>query len=304
MARIRSIHPGLFTDEAFAMLGADAQMLLIGLWTESDDQGIFEWKPMTLRMRLRPTKDGHVEPLLAEISAAGCVMKYELAGRQYGAIRNFRKFQRPKKPNAIHPITDDIRTYVALSVASSELDDDEHSEVPNQLPTGGEIAPQMKDEGGRMKDEGKKEKTSAVASRTSPADDSPVFLAIPTNRFETQGEEVPITERFIHDFQEIYPAVDVREQIRAMRGWSISNKDLRKTRKGMTRFINAWLGRQQNSGVSRGTANQNRQKPATAHDKFFAAAASFISDQIGAGEAETGDDSGVVVPISRPLLQA
>ncbi len=70
MARIRSIHPGLFTDEAFVSLTADAQVFLMGIWTEADDQGAFEWKPLTLRMRLRPTKDGPVDDLLDELEAA------------------------------------------------------------------------------------------------------------------------------------------------------------------------------------------------------------------------------------------
>src|ERR1700722_3074478 len=105
MARIRSVHPGLFTDEAFMGLSSDAQVFLIGLWTEADDQGMFEWKPLTLRMRLRPTKDGDVDPILSELEAAQCIKMFEISGRKYGAIRNFRKFQKPKTPNAIHPIT-------------------------------------------------------------------------------------------------------------------------------------------------------------------------------------------------------
>ncbi len=41
MARIRSIHPGLFTDEAFMALSLLARVVLPGLWTECDDQGVF-----------------------------------------------------------------------------------------------------------------------------------------------------------------------------------------------------------------------------------------------------------------------
>ena len=136
MARIRSIHPGLFTDEAFVSISADAQVFLMGLWTEADDQGLFEWKPVTLRMRLRPTKDGSVDGLLEELRAANFIQGYELGGRQYGAVRNFRKYQRPKKPNSVHPITEEIRTYVGLSNASSEL------------------SPQREDGGDKMEEEG------------------------------------------------------------------------------------------------------------------------------------------------------
>lgn len=164
MARIRSIHPGLFTDEAFASLGSDAQMFLIGLWTEADDQGMFEWKPVTLRMRLRPTKDGSVDGLLADLCAVHCIKRFDINGRPYGAIRNFRKFQRPKKPNAIHPMTDEVRTYVGLSAVSSELEADEEEEVL----TKGEIAPQMEDVGCRVEEV--EEKQPDPAARRYPED--------------------------------------------------------------------------------------------------------------------------------------
>lgn len=32
MARIRSVHPGLYTDEAFMTLSMAARVLIVGLW--------------------------------------------------------------------------------------------------------------------------------------------------------------------------------------------------------------------------------------------------------------------------------
>ena len=46
MARIRSVHPGLWTDEAFVSVSMTARLLAIGLWNQCDDQGAFEWKPI------------------------------------------------------------------------------------------------------------------------------------------------------------------------------------------------------------------------------------------------------------------
>lgn len=142
MARIRSIHPGLFTDEAFATLSSDAQMLLIGIWTEADDQGVFEWKPLTLRMRLRPAKDGDVVGMLDEIEASNSVKRFEVDGKLYGAVRNFRKWQRPEKPKNRFPLPDDLRVYVHLSPA-------------NPQPVADESPKPVSEEGGRRKEEGK-----------------------------------------------------------------------------------------------------------------------------------------------------
>lgn len=165
MARIRSIHPSLFTDEQFADLSDAAQVFYLGLLTEADDQGIFEWKPVTLRMRLRPTKDGAAYSLLSEIEAAGKIASYEIDGRKYGAIRNFRKFQRPKSPNAIHPTTQHWRIYVGLEKRTSEPPAGKQSPFPQNV----EKSPQMEEEGGRREEEGgkrEKESDDSAASAT------------------------------------------------------------------------------------------------------------------------------------------
>lgn len=154
MARIRSVHPGLFTDEAWVSCSPLARLLIIGLWTDADDQGVFEWKPLQIKMRLLPGDMAEAAPLLAELERAGMVRRYEVASRAFGAIRNFRRFQRPKKPNALHPITDAIRIFVALDAAGPEPEDDDTAPVPNQFPTASEIPSQMEDVGGRRKEEG------------------------------------------------------------------------------------------------------------------------------------------------------
>lgn len=150
MARIRSIHPGLFSDPEFAGLSSDAQMFYLGLLTEADDNGIFEWNANKLKIRLRPLKDGPIEPLLSELQEAQKIRSYEMGGRQYGAIRNFRRFQRPKSPKAWHPILGDFRIYVGLEPTNGEPPDPQ----PDQFPQNGEMSPQREEEGGRRKGEG------------------------------------------------------------------------------------------------------------------------------------------------------
>ena len=81
MSRIRSVHPGLWTDEQFVSLSAFARLLVIGLWNECDDGGTFEWKPITLKMRLLPADNVDVASLLAEIEDAGIAIRYEIEGK-------------------------------------------------------------------------------------------------------------------------------------------------------------------------------------------------------------------------------
>ena len=67
MARIRSVHPGFFTDEDLVGTSLPARLLFIGLGIEADDKGIFEWKPITIKMRIFPADNVDVEALLSEL---------------------------------------------------------------------------------------------------------------------------------------------------------------------------------------------------------------------------------------------
>ena len=140
MSRIRSIHPGLFTDEAFMQASTNARLLLIGIWTECWDDGVFELKPLTLKAKIFPADNIDVSDLLTELEFLKFFQVFQSGGKSYGAVRNFRKFQRPKKPNSSGLLTDELRTYVAITDDSSEP-------VENQFGTSGEKSPQMEDGG-------------------------------------------------------------------------------------------------------------------------------------------------------------
>ncbi len=146
MARIRSIHPGFFTDENIVSASMSARLLFLGLGVEADDKGIFEWKPLTIKMRIFPADNIDVAPLLGELVEAGVIRNFEIAGRTYGAIRNFRRFQKPKTPNDIHPASPEILAYVGLI---SEI---KPAEFPS-FPPKAEKAPQMEEGGGNRSSE-------------------------------------------------------------------------------------------------------------------------------------------------------
>lgn len=145
MARIRSVHPGLATDEIFMSMSAFAKAAWPLLWTECDDQGVFEWKPVVLKARILPADHVEFRDILNEYLELGAVIRFEIAGRCYGAVRNFKRYQNPKKPNSIHPTTPESVIFVGSSRTSSVP-------VPNQSSTGPVKSPQ-REEGGGSKEE-------------------------------------------------------------------------------------------------------------------------------------------------------
>lgn len=139
MSRIRSTHPQQWTDEDFVCLSFPARLLAIAVRNECDDKGIFEWKPRKLKMRLFPADNIEVEELLTELVENDQCIRYEVDGKPYGAVRNFRKYQRPKKPNDVYPITEQVRKYVGLTepkgVTATPSTASNSPPVPHQFPT-------------------------------------------------------------------------------------------------------------------------------------------------------------------------
>ena len=173
MARIRSQHPGQWTDEDFVQMSPHARLLTLAIRNEADDQGIFEWKPVTLKMRLMPADNVDVAVLLEEMEAFQQVKRFSHGGKEYGVIRNFARYQRPKKPNLVHFMPSELRSYAGTPEDSSEPVGNQfrtggelEGHKPGAVPQKGEIAPQRKEVGGNSR-EGS-EDSDASASAGSP----------------------------------------------------------------------------------------------------------------------------------------
>nr|DAR54888.1 MAG TPA: protein of unknown function (DUF4373) [Caudoviricetes sp.] len=82
------------------------------------------------------------------------------------------------------------------------------------------------------------------------ADALPV-ISLPLN----DGTFFDVSESDRTKWSQLYPNVDVLQQLRNMAGWCDANPTKRKTRGGIKRFIAAWLAREQDKG---GKAPQNR----------------------------------------------
>jgi len=88
----------------------------------------------------------------------------------------------------------------------------------------------------------------------------PAVIGLPCN----DGSEFQITEAHVAEFQQLYPAVDVMQQLREMRAWLISNPKRKKTHGGMMSFFNTWLSKEQDKGPAQraGSGSYTSQAPA------------------------------------------
>lgn len=52
----------------------------------------------------------------------------------------------------------------------------------------------------------------------------------------------------VEQWSQLFPAVDVLQELRKMKSWLDSNPSRRKTKRGILRFVNSWLSREQDKG--------------------------------------------------------
>lgn len=86
----------------------------------------------------------------------------------------------------------------------------------------------------------------------------PPVISLPLN----DGTEYKVFQDQCQEWAGLYPAVDVMQQLRSMRGWLDANPKKRKTKRGIKAFINSWLSREQNRGGSQ------RQQPTQARKSW------------------------------------
>lgn len=76
----------------------------------------------------------------------------------------------------------------------------------------------------------------------------------------------PISLAQVEEWKCLYPAVDVMQQLRNMKGWLDANPSKRKTKAGILRFVVGWLAKEQDRGGLRGVSRE-QAKPIPNYDE-------------------------------------
>ena len=162
-------------------------------------------------------------------------------------------------------LNEDLVTYISDWKRNNLIKSDRYhpsvyQELLVQLKSGTQMEPDWNQSGTQMEPEvrlgkyrlGKSIEDTDVSSCVEPETGStPPIIGLPLN----DGTEYGVTEEQCKEWAELYPAVDVPQQLRNMRGWLLANKDRRKTKRGVGRFITAWLSREQDRGRGGGGAH-------------------------------------------------
>ena len=166
-----------------------------------------------------------IESWLSELVDEGCILRYLIGSDHYIEITKWLIHQKIDKPSA---------SKIPPSIEGSPITRESSRNVV--------VGSRIKDQG---RDQGEDHIYCAELQAASPPDvveDAVITIS------RNDNTEHPITDQQVLDWSALYPAVDVMQALRSIKGWAIANPKKRKTKSGMLKFINAWLSREQDKG--------------------------------------------------------
>lgn len=210
------------------------ETLFYRLLVTVDDFGVYRADPILLAHILFPRKESvtrkMVEEALKHLEEQNLIRRYTADGDPYLYILTWNKHQRLRTTTRKFPGPDEADTGMPRDAEGpGDPDNPENPEKPEtpERPKGPEKQEPAKPE--------------------QPECTEPAVISLPLN----DGTEYPLTQRDADEYAALYPAVDIPQELRAIRGWLLNNERRRKTRAGIRRFVNNWLARAQDRGNPR-----------------------------------------------------
>lgn len=234
MARKRMISPEFWRDEKVGQLSHMERLLFIGLWTFADDKGVGRANDLLLKADIfpydAPLRATQIKDSLAHLATLSMITLYENDGQKYYYIKNFAKHQSINKPTESGL---PLPTKEQSSKTTAPLREDYGSA------TGG-LPPNRKEE--KRREVKGKEDIDCPEPEPSP---NPPAIILPLS----DNTDYPVMHDDVMKWAQLYPGVDIMQNLRNMLGWLDANPQRRKTRTGIKRFITNWLAREQDKGI-------------------------------------------------------
>ena len=170
--------------------------------------------------------DGEISSALSVLEEAG---KIAITG-DYIYIRNFLKYQASSSPKVVKRIENELETI---------------SDKQELLPYIAEI---------RSRLSGNNNGGNECNMPPNDNGNEEVFIEFPCKQDASSTESeltYQVTASEVEKYRELYPSLDVEQELRSMLAWLQSNPTRQKTIKGIRRFITNWLNKAVDSATTR-----------------------------------------------------
>jgi len=228
----------IIESDAFLDLPVSARLLYFDLGMRGDDDGFVD-SPKRI-MRLTGASDDDLKILIAKQFLipfdSGVVVIRHWGIHNYIRPDRYKPTQYQLEKSALSKEKGGAyASCLPLGIPSD-------NQVSTTCQPNGYVTEQNRIEGNRTEDNRDDGNAVADAPASTPAQSVVILLSL------NDKAQYPIYEEQVHEWAALYPAVDVIQQLRHMRGWLDANPSKRKTKSGILRFINSWLAREQDKG--------------------------------------------------------
>ena len=220
----RILKESICTSDSIDMLSPFEETMFYRLIVNCDDYGRMDARPKILAAKLFPLKDirvKQIEDALRALTSAELVRLYKVNGKPFLQMNTWDRHQRVRNSVSKYP--------------GPEQTDDDCGELPQVAANCGLNPIQSKSKS-------ESESNPNICIEQTDVGSMPVF-ELPLN----DGSMFGVPEDKYNDWLNLYPAVDVMQELRKMKGWCDGNPKRLKTRGGIMRFITGWLSRAQDS---------------------------------------------------------
>lgn len=236
----RILKQSICTSDTVDELSWFEEVVFYRLIVNCDDYGRMDARLRILKSALFPLKERltvkELERALYKLADAGCVKLYKVGGKPYLYLPTWEVHQTIRAQKSRYPAPE--------SGTEIKVDMNESENKRNQMIADECRCSRNPIQSNTIQSEYESESNFMPGAETP---DSNPFIKLPLNN----KTEFAVSEKMILEWAELYQAVDIKQELRKMKGWLDSNPSKKKTKSGIKRFINNWLSRAQDSGGSR-----------------------------------------------------
>lgn len=239
----RILKESICRSEEIDSLSWFEEVLFYRLIVTCDDYGRYDGRAKVIKGTCFPLKDiteKDIDKALSKLSAVGLVKIYEIQEKLYLQLITWGEHQRIRNQKSKYPEYDP-KCDILLTIDS------------------------------------KRQQEQANDSNCEQNQSEQVEPPVITLLLNT-GEEYGISQSNVYEWSELYPAVDIMQCLRNMKGWLLANKSKRKTIRGINKFIIKWLQNEQDKGGTRGYKPVINQATTSKVEQFAAGAMEWASN--------------------------